>query len=257
MNGLDENALVLFSMILMRMSGGIFLNPFLRRSEISQAVKAGMAFLLAILLYPLGEIPGMEMENSLVFAMALLQEFAVGAVMGFILELFVSVASMAGAIIDLQMGFSFASVYDAGSGSQSALSGTILYLYLGLFFFAADGHLAFIKLLAGIADVLPYGAALELSGIVQAVLLIFKDCVMLAVKLAFPILAIEFIVGMAMGIMARVVSRVNLFILSIEVKIVIGLLVFVFMIAPTGDFFGDIITQALDALAQVVSAIGR
>ena len=96
----------LFSLILMRMSGGIFLNPFLRRSEVPSTVKTGMAFLLTLILFPLSQAPEIRMENSLVFAAALLQEFAVGAVMGFVLELFAVIATMAGAVIDFQMGFS-------------------------------------------------------------------------------------------------------------------------------------------------------
>ena len=250
MNGLDESGLVLFSLILMRMSGGIFLNPFLRRSEVPSTVKTGMAFLLTLILLPLSQAPEIRMENSLVFAAALLQEFAVGAVMGFVLELFAVIATMAGAVIDFQMGFSMATVYDAGSNSQSALSGTILYLYFGLLFFAVDGHLAFMKILTESAEVMPYGGKLQIVAVSQAVLLIFTDCVVLAMKLAFPMLAIEFVAEIAVGIMMKVIPQINLFILSIQMKIVIGILVFVFMISPAGDMFGDIITQAMNTVTD-------
>ncbi len=249
---LNEEMLVLFSLILMRMSGCVFLNPFFRRSEVPSMVKAGIAFLLTLILVSSTpqEIP--VMENSLVFGSTLLQEFAVGAVLGFLMELFLSIMSMAGALIDFQMGLSMATVYDAGTSSQSALSGTLLYLYMGLSFFAVDGHLALIKILADSGRILPYGAPVRWNGVSQAMLTVFPECVLLAVKLSFPMIAIEFVTEMAVGILMKVIPQINIFILSIQIKIVVGVLVFIFLIGPTGDMIGDIITDMMNSLTEMI-----
>ena len=58
MNGFEAQQLELFSMILMRMSGFIFLNPLLRRSEVPAMAKAGLTFAMAFLLYPTALAPG-------------------------------------------------------------------------------------------------------------------------------------------------------------------------------------------------------
>ena len=257
MNPLNEDMLILFSLILMRMSGCIFLNPFFRRNEAPSMVKAGIAFLLTLLLVSTVRQDVPEMENSLVFGTALLQEFAVGAVMGFVMELFLSVMSMAGAVIDFQMGLSMASVYDAGNNTQSALSGTLLYLYFGLVFFAVDGHLALMKILTESGNILPYGAPLAWDAVSQAVLTVFPECVLLAVKLSFPMIAIEFVTEMAVGILMKVIPQINIFVLSIQIKIVVGVLIFIFLISPVGDMIGDIITQMMNSLTRMLEIMVR
>ncbi len=252
MNGFEAEQLVLFSLILMRMSGFVFLNPILRRSEIPAMAKTGFVFVLTLLLYPLSAAEGVEVTGSLVFAVALLGEFAVGAVLGFIMDLFLFVVTQAGAVIDFQMGLSMATVYDSGSKVQSALSGTFLYIYFTFLFFAVDGHLALVKILAESAAVFPYGGGWNLTGTSEAIVRIFAECVILSIQLAFPMIAIEFVGEMAIGVLMKIIPQINIFILSIQLKIVIGLFLFVFTISPMGDFLGNLITQMMNTMLEAL-----
>lgn len=252
MNGFEAQQLELFSMILMRMSGFIFLNPLLRRSEVPAMAKAGLTFAMAFLLYPTALAPALEAENSLVFGVTLLGEFAVGAILGFIMDLFLYTATQAGAIIDFQMGMSMATVYDAGSKVQSALSGTFLHIYFVFLFFAVDGHLVLVKIITEAAKIFPYGGGWNLSGMPEAIIEIFLRCTILSVQLAFPMIAIEFVGEMAIGILMKIIPQINIFILSIQMKIVVGLFIFVIMISPIGDFMGNLITEMMNTMLEAV-----
>lgn len=253
MNGFESEQLELFSLIVMRMSGFIFLNPLMRRSEIPVVVKSGLAFALAILLYPVSSARDVTMTSSLVFGIALLGEFGIGAVIGFIMDLFLFAVTQAGAIIDFQMGMSMATVYDAGSKVQSALSGTFLQIYYIFLFFAVDGHLALVKILAESSAIFPYGGGWNFSGISESILEIFIRCVVLSVQLAFPMIAIEFVGEMAIGILMKIIPQINIFVLSIQMKIVVGLFLFIFMISPMGDFMGDLITEMMNTMLEALN----
>ena len=93
-------------------------------------------------------------------------------------------------LIDFHMGLSMASVYDPASGAQVALTGSVLNIYYMLLFFVADGHLALMKILVTSADVVPYGQIAFGPDVWNAMLVIFTECTVLAVKLAFPLIAI-------------------------------------------------------------------
>ena len=252
MNGFETGQLELFSMILMRMSGFVFLNPLIRRSEVPTMAKSGLAFAMALLLYPTASVPTQQAAGSLVFGVTLLGEFAVGAFLGFIMDLFLYVVTQAGAIIDFQMGMSMATVYDAGSKVQSALSGTFLHIYFVFLFFAVDGHLALVKIITEAAEIFPYGGGIYLPGLPEAMIEIFLRCTVLSVQLAFPMIAIEFVGELAIGILMKIIPQINIFILSIQMKIVVGLFIFVIMISPIGDFMGDLITEMMNTMLEAV-----
>lgn len=205
MTGEVTDQIILFSMILMRMSGFVLLNPVLGRRGIPGMIKAGMIMILTIMIYPISEITGRVPVMALELVLCLLKEFAIGYLIGFIMQLFDYVVTFAGSLIDFHMGLSMASVYDPASGAQVALTGSVLNIYYMLLFFVADGHLALMKILVTSADVVPYGQIAFGPDVWNAMLVIFAECTVLAVKLAFPLIAIEFLTEMGIGILMKIV----------------------------------------------------
>ena len=246
---------LVFTLVLMRMSGFIFLNPVLGRKNIPPIYKAGLALMLALTVYPQAGPAEEEVTSAIVYAVLLLKEFALGYLLGFVMQLFDMVVSFAGSVIDFQMGLSMATVYDAQNGTQIALTGNILQIYYLLLFFAVDGHLALLKILMTSQEVVPYAALKFGAGPVQAVLQIFTDCVVLAVKLAFPIIAFEFLVEVATGLLMRIIPQINLFVMSIQLRVVIGLAMMVFLISPAGDFLEGIIAQMIQGLQDILRTV--
>lgn len=255
MQQINMEQIALFSLILMRMSGFIFLNPIFRQRSIPGLAKAGMAMVLAFLIYPTAEGLVIDTSLPLVFGMSLIKEFFVGWLMGFIMELFAFVLTYAGAIIDFQMGLSMAMIYDAQSGAQVALTGTLLNTFYVLLFFAVDGHLALMKIIVTAADVIPYGTAAIGTEAAQAVLLIFQECVVMAVKLTFPFIAVEFVSQVGVGILMKMIPQINLFVMSIQFRLIVGFLVFLFLISPMSDYVGGLITDMLNAIQRTLPAL--
>ena len=121
----DIAYLTLFSLILMRMSGFVLLNPILGRRNIPAIVKAGLILTLTVAVYSYSDKEVLEITSNIEYAFLLLKEFAAGYVVGYVIELFFFVISYAGFIIDFQMGLSMATVYDPQSNAQLPISGSI------------------------------------------------------------------------------------------------------------------------------------
>lgn len=248
---------MLFFLIVMRMAGFVFLNPVLGRRNIPSIIKSGLALTLAIIVHSIVQMQGtedFEVSSALIYGVLLLKEFAVGYALGFVMQLFDMVMSFAGTVIDFQLGISMAMVYDAQSGNQVALTGNILQLFYLLIFFAVDGHLALMKILVTSGDVIPYGAVAFSQSAAWMILEIFVQCVVLAIKLAFPLIAFEFVVQIGMGILMKINPQINLFVMSIQLRLLVGLALLVFLVSPIGSFMGDTVSTMMNTLEQVLRA---
>ncbi|HIW84820.1 MAG TPA: flagellar biosynthetic protein FliR [Candidatus Dorea gallistercoris] len=246
---------ILFCLVLMRMSGFILLNPVLGRRNMPALFRTGLALVLTALIYSVesGDTTALpETLSSLEFGLMLLVEFACGYLLGFILQLFDYVVTGAGSVIDFQMGLSMATVYDPQNGVQIALSGQLLEIYFLLLFFAVDGHLALIQILMTSAEVVPYGAVVIGQLQADALVTLFTECAVLAMKLAFPVIAIEFLAEIAVGILIKIIPQVNLFVLNIEIKMAVGVLVLLLLISPIGEYLGGLISQMINEMQGMI-----
>lgn len=241
----DIGQMMLFSLIFMRMSGFILLNPILGRKNIPAQVKGGMVIVFTLLVYSFSSAQVPEPVNSVEYAVLLIKEFAMGYVIGFVMELFFLIITFAGSIIDYQMGLSMATIFDPQSNAQIALSGSIYHTYFMLLFFAVDGHLALFKLLITSAEAVPYGQVVFGTQVAWSMVEIFIQCIIMAVKFAIPIVAIQFLAEIAVGILMKIIPQINVFVVNIQAKLLIGLLMLVFLFSPMSDYLGDIISQML------------
>lgn len=249
----DTAHLTLFSLILMRMSGFILLNPILGRKNIPMTVKAGLVMALTLCVYSFSAAEVPAVDNTIVYGVLLLKEFAVGYVVGFVTELFFMVLTFAGFIIDFQMGLSMANVYDPQSNSQIPVTGSLMQAYFMLLFFAVDGHLALMKILLTSAEIVPYGGVLVTQNIGMRMMEIFVECIEMGVKFAMPILAAEFLVEMGVGILNKAVPQISIFIINIQLKIIVGLGLLVILFSPLSDYLEKIMTTMIKTIQGVLT----
>ncbi|GFI08154.1 MAG: flagellar biosynthetic protein FliR [Lachnospiraceae bacterium] len=247
--------IVLFSMIAMRISGLIFMNPLFGRRNVPNNAKAAMVLVFTFLVYSTMEEPELSYEfaSSFLYGFFLLKEFLVGYVLGYVMELFFFVITHAGSIIDFHMGLSMSMVYDPQTNAQIAMSGNLYQIFYTLIFFAVDGHLVLIRMLLRSGELVPYGEVVFTQGLALAVLDLFRGCVVLAVRFAFPIIAIEFLVEVAVGIMMKMAPQVNVFVINIQIKIAVGFLVLLFLLSPMKSWLEDLMHQMLMTMQEFLN----
>lgn len=238
----DTAHLTLFSLILMRMSGFILFNPILGRRNIPTIVKSGFIFILTLAVYAFSEGAAFDVESPIEYGFLLLKEFGAGYVLGYVIELFFMIVSFGGYVIDFQMGLSMATVYDPQNNAQIPVSGSVFQAYLMLLFFAVDGHLALMKILLTSAEIVPYGGIVITSGLARRVIDIFIECLEMGVRFSLPILAVEFLVEVGIGVLNKVVPQISIFVINIQLKIIVGLGLLVILFSPMGEYIEKIVT---------------
>ena len=252
----DWAQLYLFELIFMRMSGFLLFNPLLGRSNLPAMVKTGMALVLSILVFGTAGTGVPQPDTLVELAFRLLLELGIGLVLGFVMRVVFSVVQIGGEVIDTQMGMTMAQIYDASSQANLSVTASLLNILLILDFFAENGHYTLMRLLTTSGELVPYGAAALGDGVYAYVIELFLACMLLAVKLAMPILAAELLGEVGMGVLMKAIPQINAFVINIELKVIIGLLLFFLLLTPINEFLVELESGMLSELGRILRLIG-
>lgn len=131
---------------------------------------------------------------------------------------------------------SMARAMDPATGVSMPLFANVYYYMFILYFFLTNGHLSYIKLFHISYETLPIGFSGFTADVPWALVTYFSTVLTLAVKLAAPIIAIEFITEICLGVLMKAVPSIHIFALNIQLKVLIGLAAVLIMAQPMSDF---------------------
>ena len=228
--------LILFALVVMRMSGAVVFNPVLGRTNLPRTAKGAMVLMLSLLLY-LGVEGNLKHQpaNLIEFGVMLLKELMVGFVIGYSMELGFMVIRFASSIIDQTMGLSMAQTYDPQYNTQMTITSNLYYAFLFLLFLAGDGHVRLLALFFSSARLIPFGQVTIDTGLARMMLETFTANITMGLQLAFPIIAMELVTEAAMGILMRMIPQINVFAVNFQLKIIVGLMMLLFMFSPMSE----------------------
>ncbi|MCI8513201.1 MAG: flagellar biosynthetic protein FliR [Lachnospiraceae bacterium] len=246
--------LILFSLIVMRMSGLILLNPIFGSGVIPSRVKAALVMVFSLMLYTWnGGAMVSEPGSLLEYGVMLLAEMLMGFVLGFAVSLVTFAVRYASAIIDFSMGFSMAQVYDPETKTQMTVSSELFYAFFILLFFAVNGHLRLVAIFFGSAELVPFGQVALGPSLYAALLDAFTESVVLGFQLAFPIVAMELVTEAAVGIMMRMIPQINVFAVNFQIKIIVGMLMLLILFSPLSDRLSEWIAGLFPTLEGLIA----
>lgn len=241
-----------FSLVIMRMGGFIYLNPILGREQgLPSMFKSSLVFTLSIIIFTSTEAVNIEYIGVIEYGIMLLREFLIGFIIGFIMHLFSLVIVFGGEILDMQMGLSMAKVFDAQSGTQIALTSTFYNALYILLFFSTNTHLYLIHLMMYSYKVLPYNEAVFGLEIVYAMVDLFVLSINLGIKLVFPIISLEFLSVIGIGMIMKTIPSIQIFAISIQMKIMVGFsLILVFYVPMV-----ELVSKLLDLMLRNIEIV--
>lgn len=249
---IDWTQFTLFLYILARMSGFVLFNPLLGRRTIPGIFRSGLILLLSVSVLSSTQ-QTVEMPATTVELMLhLLLELGVGFLLGMAVNFFFYIPQLAGEVIDTQMAMTMNQIYDATSQANLSTTAVLLNLAMSLLFFAANGHHTLLRILLTSGQVVPFGGVTFNDTVFQAMLQLFIQCTVLAVKVSMPILAAELVGEIGMGILMKVIPQINVFSINIELKVIIGLFLIFLLISPISEFLLQIEQQMLGSLSELL-----
>lgn len=242
----------LFLLVFLRVTGLMLFNPIFGRTNVPNSMKVGFSLLVAFTLTPTLRGTQAPVDGVVNFIVAGLLELGVGLALGVVINIVFGVVVVAGEYIDMQLGLSMAQMYDPGSGVNMPIVGNFYNFVLLMVFFGSNAHLSLISLVANSFGVMPPGAAQITPGAARFIALMGGDMLELGLRMAVPIIAVELICVVAIGLIMRAVPQINIFAFGIQIQAIVGIILLLVSIPVTVSMMGSLTSFLLDKAAQVI-----
>ncbi|HEX7065306.1 MAG TPA: flagellar biosynthetic protein FliR [Bacillales bacterium] len=249
-----------FFLVFIRVVSFFITVPFFSYRNIPASAKIGLAFFLAWLMY--FTVHPDPIEIDMMFFLLVVKEAFVGLAIGIIAMILIYAVQVAGSFIDLQMGFAIANVFDPQTGIQSPLMGKYLYTFAILFMLSVNAHYLLIDGIYYSYQFIPL-ESLDIhfgsGSLAELVTETFTKMFVISFQMAVPVVGSLFLVDIALGIVARTVPQVNVFIVGLPLKVLVSFAVLIIVLplfmGLVHELVGDIVS-AMRGLMQILGGGG-
>ncbi len=214
----------LFFLVLLRISVIVAMIPILGDRTTPARVKGGLAILIAALVIPFVDRPAAAADELFAFGLSMAGEVCIGIILGFAVRLVFAGIQLAGQLVGFQMGFSIVNIIDPVTSGQVSIIAEFQYLLAGLLFLAVDGHHVMIQAVAESYRVLPILGFHMTGELVQNLVALSRNMFVVAVKISAPVVVALMFANIGLGLVARTVPQINIFIVGFPLQIAIGLI---------------------------------
>ena len=142
---------------LARLLGLFAAAPIFSNRGVSVRVRLAIGMGVALALLPVMPAMPAVPPAAGIGLMIFVQQIFIGVAIGFMMRIVFATVDLAGALIGMQMGLSFAIFFDPDAGGQTAVLSDFLSLIATLLFLAVNGHLLLIEVLVRSFEWLPIG----------------------------------------------------------------------------------------------------
>lgn len=208
---------------LLRVAALVMTAPVVSHPSVPARVKIAFSAVVAIAIMPSVQVP----PDSLSFPRAyvlVMQQVLIGGALGFAMRLVFAAVELAGDLIGLQMGLSFATFVDPQNANQTPLVGSFLGLMAMLIFLSLNGHAHLIAAVTDSFTTWPVGGAGIPFGS-KVVATWGAELFRLGLHISLPVLTAMLVCNLALGVLVRAAPQLNLLSVGFPATLWLGLTV--------------------------------
>lgn len=213
-------------LVLVRVLGMMIMMPFLSNRNIPANAKIGLSIFFSLIIINIIPIELQVNSTDVVnYAIAVIKEFVVGWLIGFSAYFVFTILTLAGQFVDYEVGFSMVNVFDPMSQTQITITGNFYYFLFLLIFLVSRSYYFIFKGLKESFMIIPLGQMTLSTYLYDTVIQYFQKVLLLSIQIAAPIFFVMLVTNIVLGVLARTVPQLNMFVIGFPIKILLGLLV--------------------------------
>ena len=229
-----------FILVLIRLLTFFSFMPVFSETYVPIRFRVVTAAAAAFVFFPAVQVDPAVFPETLSEMMALmLPEALIGFAFAMVGRILFSTIQLGGNIIGDNMGFNMSQIVAPGLGGQIPLMAQSAYVFSLIVFFVVDAHHAFFAALARSFEIAPPGFIATVSDLTLFFIQRTNQMFIVAVQIAMPILTVLLVTTLGMGFLARAVPRINMFMESFPLRILIGFLMLTAIGGYILRFFAD------------------
>lgn len=247
--------IILFMAIFTRLSGLFASAPLFSTYPIPVQVKVWLAAVIAFILFPIVQYNTSFVAPNSVPALTLIlfKEFLIGFVLGYCANILFVGIELGVNTFAVQMGLSADQALNPTSGGQSPVI-TQAYTYLATMLFIALGaHQWLFSAIYNSFKSMPVGYTFAFSPeLVGQVVTMTSQLFSIGLGIALPIFGVLFITDVLLGFTSKMMPQMNIFMVSMPLKIYLGLLLSLIFMRPMAEYMSVLIERFLTQIAAMV-----
>lgn len=232
------------------------LAPFYGDSSIPSRFKVGLSLALSYMVFLLTPHTELVYDTVMGYAALVIMEASVGLLTGLVSTVCMQVASMAGRLVDMEMGLSAASTMDPTYNDNVTVSGLIYRYAFTLLFITSGMYQYIIKAFLQTYELIPVGNVhFALDKILSSLITFMGQYFLIGFQIAMPVFAVITVMNAVLGVLAKVAPQMNLFAVGMQLKILVGLgvmYVSIWLIPTAAD---SMFTQMKKMIVSMVEAM--
>ena len=246
--------IILFMAIFTRLSGLFASAPLFSTYPIPTQVKIWLAAVIAFILFPIVQTNSSFVTPNSVPALTLIlfKEFLIGFAIGFCANILFIGVELGVNTFAIQMGLSADQALNPTSGGSSPVI-TQAYTYLATMIFLASGaHQWLFAAVYNSFKSMPVGYVINFSpAIVEQIVIITGQVFAVGLGIALPIFGVLFITDILLGFTSKMMPQMNIFMVSMPLKIYLGLLLSLVFMRPMAEYIAVLVEQFLTRIAGI------
>ena len=248
--------LQMFFLVFLRLGAILMSIPIFGGKNIPIVFKAGLAISVSIILFPILELEAIpSYDQAIPFGIGVLSEIMMGVIIGLSVNLIFSGIQLAGQLVGYQMGFAIANVMDPQTGSQTSILAGLQNMIAMLLFLAFNAHHWFLRTLVDSFRLVPICDFKITGSLAEHFLQLAGNMFIVAVKVAAPVMAALLVTSVCLGLIARTVPKMNVFLVGMPLKIGLGLIFVAFSFPYLASFLKQIFIGLGDGILLILKSV--
>jgi flagellar biosynthesis protein FliR len=231
-----------FLLIFVRISGVFVTAPIFSTRIIPVHIKVLISITLAYIVFQLNGQNHLVYQDTSIIIMSILiaSEAIIGILIGFIATLTFTMIQFGGRILDIMMGMHIASIMDPLTREQQSLIGQLQYIVVILLFLFLNGHHLIIIGTLESFTILPIGTLTFTDTFSTTFIKIISQSFIVGIQFVAPIMATLFLIDFCLGIVAKGVPQMNVFLTGIPLKSISGFFMLFLLFIFYGNYFSSV-----------------
>ena len=233
----------------------MFTAPFFNFGSIPRQLKVAFTLIFSALLYLTLPYTEVRYPGIIGFTFMVMSEVLAGGMLGYFTNIVMTILNFTGRLIDMEIGFAMVTMFDPVFKVDTSVSGNLYNYFTILLLLIGNFHHYFLAAFVDAYKVIPIGRAMVNANTVNVIADFLGNYFLIAMRLMLPIYATMLLVNAVLGVMAKVAPQMNMFVVGIQLKLLVGLAVMVLMTAMLPGVADYLTKEMQDVFLKAVEAL--
>ena len=241
-----------YMLVVVRIAGFIGVAPLFNMRSISPQMKVGISIMLSAVIIPMTPVVELQYQGIIGYTVLILKELVVGLTLGFMCACCTYILNFAGQLMDIDMGLSMASTFDPINNAQVTVTGIIYNTLFMLTLVATNMHYYIIRAILDTFKYFNVGQEVFPRDMVQVGIDFIINFFIIGFRITLPMFCAMFLINIILGILARIAPQMNMFVVGMQIKLIVGFFVLVLLVQTLPTVSDFVFTEMKDVITDVV-----